>query len=136
MKEHTEQHLDSLSKKVMQSSGLETPSTDFTANIMSKIETVSIENVTTYKPLISKIGWFGIFTVIAGIIGYTVFGNVESSPWIESIDYSVISNNRVTDAISGITVSKILMYAIVFFGVAWFIQIPLMKYHFNKRLEY
>lgn len=136
MQEHTKQHLDKLSKKVMRSSVLETPSVDFTATIMSQIENISIEKVTVHKPLISKLGWFSIVVIVAGIVGYTMYGNVESISWLNTIDYSVISNNKISNAISGITISRVMMYAIVFFGLAWFIQIPMMSHYFNKRLEY
>lgn len=56
MEPHTEQHLDKLVERVIKSSPLESPSKDFTANIMSKIETASVGTSTVYKPLISKAG--------------------------------------------------------------------------------
>ena len=136
MKEHTEQHLDNLAKKAMKSSTLKSPTIDFTANIMKQIEHVSIGETATYKPLISKYGWFGIIAILVGISLYMILGNVESLSMLESVDYSVISNNKVTDALSGIKFSKTLMYAIGFFGLVFFIQIPLMKHNMNKRLEF
>ena len=136
MKDHTEQHLDSLAKKVIKSSAIKSPSADFTANIMKQIEHVAIGKSIVYKPLISKYGWFGIIALLVGISMYMVFGNVEGLSMLESVDYSVISNNKVTDALSGIKFSKTLMYAIGFFGLVFFIQIPLMKHYMNKRLEF
>ncbi len=136
MKDHTEQHLDNLAKKAMKSSLLESPSTDFTANIMKQVEHIKIGSTTVYKPLISKYGWFGIIAILIGISAYVMFGNVESSPLLETIDYSVISNNKFTELLSGIKLSKTLMYAIGFFGLVFFIQIPLMKHTINKRLEF
>ena len=135
MKDHTEQHLDNLAKKAMKASLLESPSNDFTANIMKQIEPIKIGSSTVYKPLISKYGWFGIIAILIGISVYVMFGNVDSSPLLETIDYSVISNNKVTDVLSGIKFSKTLMYAIGFFGLVFFIQIPLMKHLMNKRFE-
>lgn len=136
MKEHTEQHLDSLAKKAMKSSSLESPSVDFTAHLMKQIEQVSIGDRIAYKPLISKYGWFGIITALIGLSVFMMFGNVEGLSMLEGVDYSVISNNKVTDAISGIKFSKVLTYAIGFFGLVFFIQIPLMKHIMNKRLEF
>jgi len=136
MKAHTEQYLDSLAKKAMRSSSLESPSVDFTANLMKQIEQVSIGESITYKPLISKYGWFGIIAILIGLSLYMIFGNVESLSMLEAVDYSVISNNKVTDALSGIKFSKTLMYAIGFFGLVFFVQIPLMKHVMNKRLEF
>ena len=136
MKEHTEQHLDNLAKKAMKSSHLKSPSLDFTSKVMEQIEHVTIGETVAYKPLISKYGWFGIIAILVGISLYMILGNVESLSMLESVDYSVISNNKVTDALSGITFSKTLMYAIGFFGLVFFIQIPLMKHHMNRRLEF
>ena len=97
MKEHTEQHLDDLAKKVMKSSSIKSPSLDFTANVMKQVEHVSIGETVTYKPLISKYGWFGIIAILIGVSIYVMFGNVESSSMLEAIDYSIISNNKVTE---------------------------------------
>ena len=44
--------------------------------------------------------------------------------------------NKVTEAISGITFSKTLMYAVGLSGLLFFVQIPMMKHFFDKRLEY
>jgi len=136
MKEHTEQHLDNLAKKAMISSGMKSPSVDFTANVMKEIEQVSVGKSVQYKPLITKYGWFGIIAVLIGASIYMTLGNVEGSTLLDTVDYSVISNNKVTSVLSGITFSKTVMYAIGFFGLVFFIQIPLMKHIMNKRLEY
>ena len=79
---------------------------------------------------------FGIITVLIGVSIYMTLGNVEGATLLDTVDYSVISNNKVTNVLSGITFSKTLMYAIGFFGLVFFIQIPLMKHIMNKRLEY
>jgi len=136
MKEHTEQHLDNLAKKTMISSGMKSPSVDFTANVMKEIEQVSVGESVQYKPLITKYGWFVIIAVLIGASIYMTLGNVEGFTLLDTVDYSVISNNKVTSLLSGITFSKTVMYAIGFFGLVFFIQIPLMKHIMNKRLEY
>ncbi len=139
MQDHTEQHLDKLAKKVLQSASLEKPSLDFTANIMAKVETTSItSNITAYQPLISKRTWIIVFVLVIGGLAYSVFGNnaTEGIGWFDKLDFSIISNNKVTEAISGITLSKTLMYAVGLCGLVFFIQIPMMKYYLDKRLEY
>jgi len=137
MKEHTEQHLDKLAKKVMQLSSLESPSLDFTAKIMAKVEASATSSITVYKPLISKSGWLIISILVIGGLTYGIFSSgLEGLGWFDNIDYSIISNNKVTEAISGITFSKTLMYAIGLCGLVFFIQIPMMKHYFDKRLEF
>lgn len=136
MQDHTEQHLDKLAKKVMQTSTLESPTKDFTANIMSQIEGVSITASTSYKPLISKFGWAAIVLILMGISSFVMFSNLESTSLLEKIDFSFISNNKVTNAVSGITFSKIIMYIVVLFGGLWFVQIQLVKRQLEKSLNY
>ncbi len=137
MKEYTEQHLDKLAKKVMQLSSLESPSLDFTAKIMAKVEASATSSITVYKPLISKSGWLIISILVIGGLTYGIFSSgLEGLGWFDNVDYSIISNNKVTEAISGITFSKTLMYAIGLCGLVFFIQIPMMKHYFDKRLEF
>jgi len=139
MQDYTEQHLDKLAKKVMQSVSLERPSLDFTANIMAKVETASISsNITAYQPLISRRTWIIVSLLVIGLLVYSVFGNTttEGLGWFDKFDFSIISNNKITETISGITFSKTLMYAVVLCGLVFFIQIPMMKYYLNKRLDY
>ena len=137
MKENTEQHLDKLAKKVMESSLLESPSLDFTANIMARVEASVISQVTVYKPLISKRAWLLISILLIGSLSYGILGSgLEGLGWFDTIDFSIISNNKVTEVISGITFSKTLIYAVGFCGLLFFIQIPMMKHFFDKRLEY
>ena len=136
MQEHTEQHLDKLAKKTIMLASVKSPSVDFTASVMKQIEQVSTSKSMTYKPLISKYGWFAIIVILIGISGLMMLGNFQDSTWLNTIDYNLISNNKVTDVLSGIKFSKTLMYAIGFFGLVFFIQIPLMKHLINKRLEF
>lgn len=136
MQEHTEQQLDKLAKKMMASSKRETPSMDFTANVMKSIEQVSIGETLVYKPLISKKGWLGILVVIIGITTFLMLDNVEGVSWFDKVDLSAISNNKLQDALSGIVISKTLTYAIGLCGLLFFVQVPLMKYLMNKRLGY
>ena len=136
MQDHLEQRLDKLAKKVVKSSKLESPSLDFTAKVMQQVEASNISYITVYKPLISKRAWYVIATLIIGGISYAIFGGTQSSPWLEGVDLSIISNNQVTEAISNFSVSKIVSYAIGFGGLAWFIQITLTKHLLDKKLQF
>ena len=138
MESHLEQHFDNLAKKVVKSSELEKPSLDFTANVMAKIEVQQeISSITVYKPLISKKAWFIIVAVVIASLTYAIFGvGVDGLSWGKEMDLSFISDNKFTKALGSITFSKTLMYAIAFFGAAWFIQITMTKHYLDKRLEF
>ena len=121
---------------MMHSSKREKPSMDFTANVMKNIEHAVIGETIVYKPLISKGAWLIIIAIVVGITAYLTLGNVQGVSWFDNVDFSTVSNNRLVNTLSGITISKTLTYAIGICGLLFFVQIPLMKYLMDKRLEY
>ncbi|HEX9601326.1 MAG TPA: hypothetical protein VF985_07550 [Mariniflexile sp.] len=141
MNEQTDKYLDQLAKKVMKDAPLETPSFNFTDTVMSQVSALSYKKVTEYKPLISKTGWVFILVGILILVFFVLFGNqTSSSGWSNTIDFSMLSNNTMTQALSNFkipsfTISKTSTYAIVLFGVMLCIQISFLKHHFNQRFE-
>lgn len=135
MQEHLEQHLDKLAEKVMKSPGLEKPSLDFTANVMSGIKT-STSKTFVYKPLISKTGWLLIIMALMALSIYLTFNTSAENSIFNSVNLSGLTNNKLTELLSGITISKTFMYALGLFGLVWFIQVPILKHYMDKRLEY
>jgi hypothetical protein len=137
MNENINNQLDNLAKKVIQKSKIKSPSYDFTSNIMSQITALQEQKISVYQPLISKKYWIAISTGFLALLAFLIFGTeTESLNWFSSLDFSILTENKLTETLSDFTVSKTLMYAIVFFGLAWFVQIGLLKNYFNKRLEY
>lgn len=57
---------DELTRQIIQQSGRQEPSWDFTSKVMNSILSAKASDVYTYKPVISKSGWIGIF-VSAGL---------------------------------------------------------------------
>jgi multisubunit Na+/H+ antiporter MnhB subunit len=135
MKEQANTQVENLVDKMMKSSALESPSVDFTSQILSKIENLQQSKSTVYQPLISKRVWAGIVGVCMVFLVY-IFNttSIESSSWFATIDFSKFTNNRVSESLSDYTFSKTMMYAIILLSVMVFIQIPLLKNHFEKRL--
>ena len=133
MESHSEQHFDELAKKVYKSTKLERPSLDFTSNVMARLEG---EKVTAYKPLISKLGWFAIITTLIGLSIYIFYVGSGESTILNNVDYSVLSDNKISEYLSSVTFSRILTYAVLFLGIAWFIQVKMINQYIEKRLEY
>ncbi|MFI1745753.1 hypothetical protein [Thalassobellus sediminis] len=134
MKE-ADKHLENLTKKVMKDTGLESTSFDFTTSVMSQVEALN-SSATVYKPLISKTGWSFIIALILALTLYLMLGvETESSSIFSSIDFSIFSNNKITNTLTSYRMPKTFMYAIVLFGVMLCIQIPLLKNYFDKRYE-
>lgn len=131
MKEHTNKPIEKLVEKVMKSSTLETPSFDFTANVMSHLIADSKSGVTVYKPLISKTAWVVLLVVAAGLIAISVYsGDASSLGLLDKLDLS-----KVPNLFSEIKISQTAMYSLLMFAIMLCIQVPLLKHYFNKRFE-
>jgi len=138
MKDNIENLLDELSKKVITASNLETPSLGFTANIMSNINVVTKQSESTiYKPLISKKSWFIIAFIFIVICAYLLFGNTsESIGWFNDVDFSFVPSFNMANVLPEISFSKTVLYAIVVLTLMLFIQIPLLKKHFDNQINF
>ena len=137
MKENIDKYLNDVSRKVITEGAIQSPSFNFTDNVMVQVEELNKKHVTTYKPLISKTTWVLIAVGFMSLIVYALISNnhIESSSWLNKIDFNILSNNNVTNTLSSFKLPKILIYAVVFFGLMVCIQIPFLKNYFNKRLE-
>ena len=135
MKNNIDKHLEKLTNKIMEETSLESPSFDFTDNIMSQVQIIKTSDVTVYKPLISKSIWILIALGFITLIGYLIFGTTsQESEALFTINFDVLFNNRFTETLSAMKFSDTLMYAIVSLGIMLFIQIPLLKNYFDNRL--
>ena len=135
MKNNIDTHLDRLTKKVMKETSLESPSFTFTDSIMSQVETLASRDVTVYKPLISKSVGTLITIGIIALISYLFFMNSSiQTEALFTLNFEVLFNNRFTTVLSNIKLSETLMYAVISLGIMLFIQIPLLKNYFDKRL--
>lgn len=133
MKEHVDKQLENLVAKAIKQSALETPSFDFTANLMLKVESLKQSPTTIYQPPISKHMWFWIFTGFVAFVAYILFiTKPEASVWFSSIN--ILDMEKISNIFSGIHLSRTVIYATVFFAVMLLIQIPLLKNYFDKRL--
>ena len=138
MKDNIENLLDELSERIITKSNLETPSLDFTASVMSNINVVSKQSeCTIYTPLISKKTWFIIALIFIVVCAYMLLGNTtESIGWFTDVDFSYIPSIRISSVFSEISFSKTVLYAIVVLTIMLFIQVQLLKKHFDNRINF
>ncbi|NMH86411.1 hypothetical protein [Flavivirga algicola] len=136
MNENADKYLDDLTKRVIKETSLESPSFNFTASVMSQVTELNDHSVTAYKPLISKKGWIIISIIFLGLVAYMLFGiQKEQTNWFDALDLSILYNNKITGLFSGFSIPKTLTYAIALFGFMFCIQVPILKNHFNRRLQ-
>jgi hypothetical protein len=121
--------------KLMSADRLEQPSIDFTANVMSKVEAIYFSTATVYKPLIPKFIWFIILGSFVALVGYIYLKEpVAKNVWFNRLDLSNISLNLFENTTFGF--SATFMSAVVFLAIMVSIQVPLLKYYFNKRMSF
>ena len=136
MNENVDKKLDNLSRKVMGNSVVESPSVNFTQNLMSQIISLNTSKVTTYVPLISKRVWLLIAVAFLGVLGYLIIGTSgEQNTSITDYGLDRIFNMQYSNPLSSVEFSQTLIYAVALFAIMLCIQIPILKRHFDKRFE-
>jgi hypothetical protein len=134
MEENKQKHIDAFLQKQIQDLPLESPSKDFTSNIMHTIQQEESSVVLTYKPLISKKVWFLVAAAIAAIF-FIPFQKKEGG-WLEkvSFDFSFIEEINLSEWLSGLSVSTTVFYGLLFFAIMILVQVIYLKGYFDKRI--
>ncbi|WP_223033868.1 hypothetical protein [Hanstruepera marina] len=136
MEKHLNKKLEETTDKLMSVAEVEKPSSNFTASIMQEIQELEASRATRYRPLISKPAWAVLSLVL---VLTTVFlalnSNDSDTSWLNSIDFNALTNNKMANAFSSISLSKTLIYAIGLFGIMLCVQIPVLKHLFDKRFQ-
>lgn len=136
MKANTDKHIEKFVDKMMKETTLDTPSVDFTAQVMSQVLKIKTSQTTVYKPLISKWVWYGIFISMLGLIAYLSFNSsAVSGSLLEKFNLGTFPKFNMPNLFSGLQFSKTTIYACVLLTLMLFIQIPIIKHVMNKRLE-
>lgn len=136
MEKHLNKKIEQLSDRLMKDSALEKPSLHFTDAVLQSIQKYKVREVTDYKPLITKQGWMGIGIGFVLMI-YLIITNSDPSEagWLQSINFNKLFDFKFMENLFSMSVSKSVSYTILLFGLMLFVQIPILKNHFNKRLE-
>lgn len=134
--EENNQHktLDAFTKKYLKEIELESPSINFTATLMKKIEATQ-KSVINQQPLISKKGWFGIFSIILLVIVFSFETSEKSSIDFPSFDFSFIPSFKVNQYFDALSLSNTTLIAFLLFGGMLIFQLIYLKNHFDKRFE-
>ncbi len=135
MKESMDKHTEDLTKKILQQAGAEMPSLDFTQSVMSKLEGIPVKSSVKYKPIIPKFMRFLIAVAFIVLIVYLTYTSGDSLGWADSVDFSFLSENPLSDLLSNTPVSKALLYTFIMFGLMLFFQITIIKRHHNKQFQ-
>lgn len=127
-------HIEDLTDKIMKESSLETPSFNFTANVMSQLQQQTIH--IAYKPLISKRVWAVIAACVLIVVVFTFNNSVSESSWIGMLRVTDGFNYSLEALIPNLEIPKTYLYSLSFLALFIIIQIPYIKYMNNKRLQF
>lgn len=136
MKPNTE-NIENFTKFIMTEVRLEKPSADFVENVMGKI---NLENTpvieTSYKPLISKSGWFIISLITIVFFVYLIFGSTANQPVVVSfIDVNFLNGVDFIAAYENIQIPDLFSVLLLVFTVLVVFQMFAIKNYFNRIVE-
>lgn len=136
MKENEDSNIEKLVLKIIKETPLESPSNDFTSQIMTTVLSIEKSKTTVYKPLISKTGWLLICgSFVAAIVYFITYGSTQNEDQFWSYGSSTkdfiknLSDFNLTQ-FSGTTIMIMVLSTILIY-----VQITLLKIHLNNRLR-
>ncbi|MEM7381340.1 MAG: hypothetical protein AAF361_09120 [Bacteroidota bacterium] len=133
MEENKDKILDQFIEKTVKDAGLESPSLDFTSQVLAKLETE--ENlVTTYRPLISSRSWLVLITILSAAGIWVFFGNTEFEfRWLSGLDVDTSSVSAYLDRPINLELPDIAIYALATLAMFAILQAVLLKARWDKR---
>lgn len=130
MKEE-DKNLENLIEKMMAENTLQSPSADFTSDLMSQILVAEKAKIKPYKPLISISTWIFIGVALALLIVYNVFFAGTQN----NLEIGKLYTDKISAIVSGIHISKTLLYALLIVPFMILIQVGVLKNYFDKKYQ-
>lgn len=136
MQENSDKQLETLIGKLMKKASLESPTKDFTSKVMSQVLAVDKKTTITYRPLISRTTWFIILLSIVALVIYILsFSEPNSSSWLNTSNFTFLSDNIFSKTLAEIRYSSATIYVVLTLTTMICIQIMLLKKYFSQRIE-
>lgn len=135
MEENKEKQLDDFIKKIVLESGLEQPSEDFTATVLSKVVLEEKQSETIlFKPLISKFTWGVLAAVVIGIIAFVNYGKVDTEiSWLPTLKLDTLVKYNPFDALPSVAMSDSFTYALLALVLFVCIQLFAFKRYLDRQ---
>jgi len=129
--------LEQFVDKIMEEATMESPSLDFTHNLMQRIEAEQQKEVFQYKPILSRQFLTILFLSFMGLLVYLglQYGGQNGNGWFKDIQFQWRPNlENMWGWLEHYTVSDVTLYAILFFGFLFFAQVPWLKKHMDRSI--
>ncbi|MDG1039938.1 MAG: hypothetical protein P8H13_04035 [Polaribacter sp.] len=128
--------IDAFAKKYVKEIKSETPSLDFTSNLMNSIQQLEmVKSAIVYKPLISKKAWLFIFVAIIAVIFIPFHSSEKGLFSLPEVNFSFLNKLNFSGMFQDVNVSNTTVIIALVFGVLLSIQIVYLKGFFEKRLS-
>ena len=129
--------IENLVHKMMKKATLESPSFDFTAQIMEQVSSIKQSKATIYEPLISRKAWVFITISFATLLGYVLFGTQQQQPASRDhfLDFNIFTNAVFSSAFHHLFFSNVMLYAVSFLSIMILVQVYFLKTFFNKQFD-
>ncbi len=128
--------IDAFAKKYVKEIPTETPSVDFTSNLMKSIAQLApVKSTLVYKPLISKKGWFVVGLAILAVVLIPFSTNKEEIVTLPKLDFSFLNKLSFSSVFENLAVSNTTFIITIIFGLFLLVQILFLKGFFEKKLH-
>ena len=134
MEENKDKNLDNFVRKSVKQAGLESPSDNFTTTLLAKIEASNQKvSITAYRPLISKVGWGALATIVVALSIFAWFGRVDTKlAWLEKMNMGALPQLDFLDKMPSLALSNIILYGLLVFGVFAVFQVLFLRQRLNS----
>ena len=130
------EEIDAFAKKYVKEIKTETPSADFTKNLMQSIAQLqTIKSTIAYKPLISKKAWFVVVSAIIAVLFIPFISSEKAFFTLPKINFSVLEKLNFSGLFQNVNISSTTFTIALVFGLLLAIQIIYLKGFFEKRLS-
>jgi hypothetical protein len=135
MEPNKDKNLERILKKAMNASNVETPSTQFTLDVMSQITALEAKKV-NYTPIISNKTWIILIALaITLVMSLYVLDFENETTYMDTLNTFISVDFSFFQSIPNMKISNIVMYGILLFGIMFGIQIPILKYYYAHKLK-
>ena len=133
MEENRDKELDVFLKKNIKEIRLEEPSSNFTTDVFSKIETLQTKDAYVHKPLISKWGWGLIGLLVVGITFFLFDSGALQESWFKYSKLEFFTKLSIFDSLNFI--SNTMVYGLIALVIFIYVQIFILKRHFSNTYQ-
>lgn len=138
MEENNNKQTDAFLQKHIQEIPLESPSNDFTSNLMGILVEEETSTVTQYSPLISKKGWIGVGIVVLSSLALLFFGTFQKQGEKVldkvSLDFSFLSKFNLSGTMEGFSMPSVMFFGALLFSISLLIQVLYIKGYINNKI--